>query len=389
MKKITFAFLSIFLLVNIKAQNKEWKVSLLTCTPGKELYASYGHTAIRIQGEGIDNVYNYGTFDFSEPNFYLKFSTGYLPYFIEKDPYSDFIYMYSYFRRDIREDVLDVSESKVKEIYKYLEWNLLPENREYFYDFISNNCATKVADVFEMFLADTVDFSYKNKVSEVSYRNMFGYFIDDDFAWADFGIDLILGRRVDSMPAGKRILFLPDQITKYYQTSYLKNSHKKFIRESTFVNNSQKTEKEEIFPTPNIFFSLLFIISIIIIFNDAKKTTKKRFFMFNAFISIITILGILVWTLSIFSEHISMKSNWTLVWAHPFWIALLFLGKKTFRNHKITLFLKIVSFFYILIPLWVLFIPQDFHLSTSLLVMLLGWNMLSWTYYNEQKHKSI
>ena len=50
-------------------------VSLLTCSPGDEVYAFFGHTALRYcnPDKGLDWVFNYGVFDFSEPNFVGKF----------------------------------------------------------------------------------------------------------------------------------------------------------------------------------------------------------------------------------------------------------------------------------------------------------------------------
>src|SRR5690606_8433297 len=54
------------------------KISMLTCAPGEELYSAFGHTAFRVQDPelGLDQVYNYGTFDFNGPNFYLNFVKG-------------------------------------------------------------------------------------------------------------------------------------------------------------------------------------------------------------------------------------------------------------------------------------------------------------------------
>ena len=51
---------------------------LMTATPGLETYEAFGHSAIRLQDQNkqIDIVYNYGTFDFSTPNFYEKFVFG-------------------------------------------------------------------------------------------------------------------------------------------------------------------------------------------------------------------------------------------------------------------------------------------------------------------------
>ena len=60
----------------LKAESyRNVSVSLLTVSPGTELYSLFGHSAIRIQDplHGIDDVYNFGTFDFDTPNFGLKF----------------------------------------------------------------------------------------------------------------------------------------------------------------------------------------------------------------------------------------------------------------------------------------------------------------------------
>src|SRR4051812_2221318 len=74
-------------------------VSLLTCGPGNELYSVFGHTAIRVHDplRGMDVVYNYGTFDFDTPNFYLKFVKGDLKYFVSASSYDDFVYTYQYY----------------------------------------------------------------------------------------------------------------------------------------------------------------------------------------------------------------------------------------------------------------------------------------------------
>ena len=53
-------------------------VSLVTCSPGPEVYARFGHTALRVRDPlgGVDLVFNYGVFDFSTNHFYVKFIKG-------------------------------------------------------------------------------------------------------------------------------------------------------------------------------------------------------------------------------------------------------------------------------------------------------------------------
>ena len=77
------------------------QVSLLTIYPGEELYATFGHSAIRIVDaeHQLDRVYNYGTFSFEEPGFYLKFARGQLDYMLSAYSYQFLIYIYTEERR--------------------------------------------------------------------------------------------------------------------------------------------------------------------------------------------------------------------------------------------------------------------------------------------------
>jgi hypothetical protein len=67
--------------------------SILTCSPGNDLYSLFGHTAIRVQdmrnGKIMDLVFNYGTFDFTD-DFYMKFAMGKLDYKLSISHFGDF-----------------------------------------------------------------------------------------------------------------------------------------------------------------------------------------------------------------------------------------------------------------------------------------------------------
>ena len=53
-------------------------VSLITCSPGEEVYSKFGHTAIRVKDKtnNVDVVFNYGIFSFETEHFYYKFIKG-------------------------------------------------------------------------------------------------------------------------------------------------------------------------------------------------------------------------------------------------------------------------------------------------------------------------
>ena len=68
------------------------RVSLLTCTPGTEVWSKYGHTAIHIEdeAEGINVVFNYGIFNLMSDDFYWKFVRGETYYQLGIDSYASF-----------------------------------------------------------------------------------------------------------------------------------------------------------------------------------------------------------------------------------------------------------------------------------------------------------
>mgnify|MGYP000358610719 CR=1 FL=1 len=68
------------------------EVSLLTCSPGTEVYSLYGHTAIRVKSytTGEDWVFNYGVFSFNRPNFIWRFTRGECDYQIGALPFAYF-----------------------------------------------------------------------------------------------------------------------------------------------------------------------------------------------------------------------------------------------------------------------------------------------------------
>src|SRR6218665_1614928 len=99
------------------------RISVLTCGVGEELYSSFGHNGIRVidSSKGLDEVYNYGTFNYSDPNFYVKFLRGKLLYYLDKSSYDRFIYTYIEEKRNIQEQVLDLSPEQKLAVVTYLE----------------------------------------------------------------------------------------------------------------------------------------------------------------------------------------------------------------------------------------------------------------------------
>ena len=97
--------------------------SVITCGPGDDFYTTFGHSALRItdSAQGIDVVYNYGTFDFDTPHFYWKFMRGKLDYCLSRTSFGNFMVEYVSEGREVREQRLNFSQQEVNNLYLLLE----------------------------------------------------------------------------------------------------------------------------------------------------------------------------------------------------------------------------------------------------------------------------
>jgi hypothetical protein len=193
-------------------QNTKLRFSLITCDAGDDLYTIWGHTAIRVVDSinHTDFVYNYGSFDFNTPNFIAKFMKGDLRYFISADTYSNFLYEYQYYGRDVHEQVLKLTTTEQNKWFKALQTNMIPGNRFYLYNFITDNCTTRIKD--GLFTHTPINeysigiHSFREEVVSAPYRGGLG--------WIGLGIDLLLGAVADKTPSLYQEAFLPTLLYK-------------------------------------------------------------------------------------------------------------------------------------------------------------------------------
>ena len=214
MKKIIFLFI-ISSLISIKGigltLSPETEVSILTCAPGNELYSLFGHTAIRINDprHQIDRVYNYGTFDFSTPHFYLKYARGLLPYQLTVQKFSHFIYNYQLEERTVYAQTIRLDSLEKQRIFDLLEENLLPQNRYYLYNFLFDNCTTRSRDILLKSLPDSVAWNMPDV--NKNFWNLLDEYLQAS-PWVQWGIHTILGQRGNRTATTFQYMFLPDYL---------------------------------------------------------------------------------------------------------------------------------------------------------------------------------
>ena len=122
MKKTLLIIVATLMLTIVKAQEMQFSdsayISILTCSPGQEVYAKFGHSGIRINDPvtKTDMVFNYGIFSFNTENFYYKFIKGETDYYLGVHPTDFFLAEYEERNSMVWEQVLDLSTTEKRKI---------------------------------------------------------------------------------------------------------------------------------------------------------------------------------------------------------------------------------------------------------------------------------
>lgn len=295
-------------------------VSVITCAPSqRELYSAFGHSAIRVHDpvQNIDFAYNYGVFDFNQPNFYLNFTRGHLLYRLAVQSYPDFRYTYLYFNRWVHEQIINLDQEQKQKIFDYLQWNAEPENQNYLYDYFYNNCATKIRDVFAEALGDQVVFDGSFIKTEYSIRELTDLYLQQQ-PWGDLGIDICLGLPMDKTASPYEYMFLPDYIESSFNHARLviANGAIPLVKETVVSNPNQDAVSEGGPPHPWIIFGSLFLIIGLVTVYDFRRAKLSKW-LDIILMSITGLVGLLLFVLWVATDHKAAANNFNLLWALP------------------------------------------------------------------------
>jgi len=376
---LTFAGLS-------PAKAQFWEVSLLTADPGTELYSSFGHSAIRMREigpDGRDLVFNFGTFDFDTPNFYGKFATGKLNYMLSVATYDRFIIEYDYYKRGLREQVLDLNQDQKDFLLQHLDAQYDPARRFYKYDFFYNNCATKIRDAFDIAMGEQLVWS-DSIAEEKTFRNLIDEFVLP-LPWADFGIDLALGAVIDRPATELEKQFLPTYMEQAFANATIVENgvSRPLVKQSRVLLDYPKENAQQSLLNPSVVFWLLAVVFAALTLYGFKKGKLMKGLDIALF-GTVGILGVVVTFLWFFTDHSATAWNWNILWAFPGHLVLVWgLVARPNANWISSYLLFVLGATVVVLLLW-MFGVQSFSpaLVPILLLLLLRANFL---FYNRKK----
>ena len=336
--------------------SKDAKMSVLTCGAGFEFFEAFGHTALRVSDSalGMDYVFNWGLFDFSTDNFYLKFAQGRLPYMLGISTYEGFVAEYQRDGRSMYEQELRLTDKEKEILYEALVENYKPENRCYNYDFFEDNCATRVRDIVQNSLQDRRFPTEIKTNSPLTFRQLYLPYTHNHLWWR-FAIDIALGMRADRRVSTYEYMYLPDDLMNQFDTTILAGSNETLSEPRQIILEEQCAHSTPTVISPNLVFWLLLIGVVVVSFFEIKKGFYAKGFDI-VFFTLIFVLSILVFYLSLISDHNATKCNLNLLWTNP----LLFYALIRLRKSAVAvLYVLLACLAVLIVGFWA--IPQHFN----------------------------
>ena len=299
------------------------QISILTCGAGDQLYSAFGHTAFRVQDPtiGLDVVYNYGTFDFDKPNFYTNFAKGKLVYSLSRRSFERFLFEYEYEKRWVKEQILNLSNEEINTLFSYFENNYLPENRDYLYDPLFNNCSNITGILLKKVIKDPITFDASHLEKTSTFRDLVREYITLN-SWGSFGIELAFGGITDRIATPEEHMFQPYYAMRQFQNS-TKNDKPLVKRERTVLNYPESQYQTVFTLSPLFWFLLLLCFVLVTTFLDIKHESRHRWLDFTLFL-ISGIAGIAILLLWVATDHIVTKYNFNFLWLLPSHLVVAF-----------------------------------------------------------------
>ena len=333
-KLIIALMLSFFSLTqSVRGQEDSIKVSLMTCAPGTEIYALFGHTALRYEdtARGEDWVFNYGMFSFNTPHFIYRFVKGETDYELGVTPYLYFEGSYAMRGSSVYQQTLNLTTAEKLKLRKLLEENYLPENRVYRYNFFYDNCTTRARDIIEECIEGKV--VYPDGKEGLSFRDIVHQYTKGH-EWDELGIDMCLGSEADEPVDARKQMFAPFYMLEAAgkATIVAGDSVRPFVLQEKKVVDVEPEGGEGGFPLSPLV-CVFVLMGAVCLVGWIQLKVKKVIWIWDLFLfGVQGLAGCVIAFLVCFSTHPTVGSNWLILLLNP--IPLIYLPVMVYRAIK-------------------------------------------------------
>ncbi len=360
--RILFCIAIILSCIPIQANeaDSDIEVWLVTYGPGEISWQRFGHNAIWIRDSdlGLDHVFNFGFFDFDQEAFYQRFLQGKLWYFSAAQPAEREFSQYIDENRSIRAQKLNLSDQQSLLLAEHLMHEIQPENRDYLYDYYTNNCSTRIRDSLDIALGGALIAGYETVQAEQTLRDHTRRLTIDDF-WLYLGLEMGLGSKIDRSISQWDEFFIPSELAKAVAEYRMPGEYgdQALVAEDVMLYQST-LESAPLRPArwwPRYLLMstlILFVAWLICVWVPVVSPLQLA----RVWLVLAGVVGSALVFFWFFTDHQAARLNLNLLVLNPLWWFLL-----AWRQNKVAglvlLFLSLLALVMVMLP------PQQYNLD--------------------------
>jgi len=310
-------------------------VSVLTLGRDAEVWELWGHNTIVVADRQKKSSwsYNWGLFDFRQENFILRFARGQMWYSMGARPTNRELAFYASRDRTMVLQDLALTAAQAATLQQFLEWNDLPANRGYFYNYYLDNCSTRVRDAVDRALGGQLKPQFDSLSSGHTWRwetrRILGWNLPLYVV-----INLALGHPVDMEMTAWQAMFLPRRLMEYLRTARVTDpsgqtmplvSREQELNRSTHLVDPDSPKATWI---PLLVVGLLAGVLFSALGSRARRSRGARrwFGIFGGLWSFLAgFLGLLLLFLWFLTDHWSSRNNENVLLLTPISLLLVVL----------------------------------------------------------------
>lgn len=304
----------------------EARISVLVASPvDDEVYTVYGHVGLQVRDpkQGIDVVFNYGIFSFTD-DFAYRFIKGQTDYMVVPQPTYSYVDEYLGRGSDITDLELNLDSAERMRVWTYLLDNIKPENREYRYKFFLDNCSTRPLYIVEQAVGGLVIPDSLPGVQARSWREEINE-LEAKQPWLVLSTDLLLGSPTDSMMSVRESAFSPRYLegilweSKKLNGEPLLSNVTQHMPECTVENSASLP----LWQVPWCYALLLFLfVAWLMGYRVIYKRQTVPLLLDAIGFGLAGLGGCVIFYVAILSEHQFVSPNYNLWVLHPLHLLL-------------------------------------------------------------------
>jgi len=308
-------------------------VYALTFGPGEHPFLKFGHNAILVQPSADPGwVFNFGTFDFLDPDLIPKFLRGRFKYWLSVGGVEPTMEAYAAENRTILSQELDLTPAQKWALWQALRENARPENRAYLYDYFYDNCSTRVRDAIDRVVDGRIRLAGRSPATRTLRAHALRSVAD--YLPEYIGLYLGLSRATDQPIDRWAETFLPERLSDLLRSVRIPDGagEKNLVKSEKIVYQSTRPAKPAQPPNWAIYFLGIGVALggvLALLGRMARRRTSARILLGGGTAGLgglWGILGLILLCLWAFTNHRVAYANANIMQFAPWAVVLLGYG---------------------------------------------------------------